>query len=288
MRKITFQSLGEVQGSQVWLNREAGVEIIKGKRFAEVGLYYICIPTQDAAGRMAVGTATKLADARVKAAEFVEQVRIEISDAYSAATREDSRRVATVNPGSRVPAETDAKAPALDQPTPVNGDLVEWTGSADSIGYVTDVQGHRVSVAWTNRETGETGVDTPALRDFHRDWRITTTPQPMDTSGQLSMTMLTSKDVHPQSGHDHLPDVAPTPPAGNAYRVTFDRIGRRSDVDLGEFRETVAEDIARQVSRRIRAQHLLASRWFEVTVDLEEGTVFLDGGRFGRGKVFRA
>ena len=91
-RKITFPGVGTEQGSRVWRNAETGVEIIRGKNFKEAGLYYVCVPTLDEAGRMVIGTATTLAQARVKARVRAEYRRDRIATDYTLALLEDSDR----------------------------------------------------------------------------------------------------------------------------------------------------------------------------------------------------
>jgi hypothetical protein len=91
-RKITFPNVGIEQGSQVWRNSETGIEIIKGKNFAEVGLYYICLPDLSKDGRRMVDTASTLAQARVKARIRAEYRRDRIATDYTLACLEDSDR----------------------------------------------------------------------------------------------------------------------------------------------------------------------------------------------------
>jgi len=81
-RKITFRNIGIVQGSRVWQNSETGVEIIKGKNFAEVGLYYICAPTMDGSGRTVIATRTKHDISVAVARSYAVQFRAEIAQAY--------------------------------------------------------------------------------------------------------------------------------------------------------------------------------------------------------------
>jgi hypothetical protein len=68
-----------------------------------------------------------------------------------------------------------------------------------------------------------------------------------------------------------------------AYRVTFEdngRIGRtRGNGDL-VITARDANDVADQVYRHVKNK--LASRWFEVTVDLEAQRGSIECGRFGR------
>jgi hypothetical protein len=91
-RKITFPNVGIVDGSQVWRNSETGIEIIKGKNFAEVGLYYVCHPMNDQGGR-SVGFAVKtMRDARECGVLLARLMREVIATAYVAACMEDSDR----------------------------------------------------------------------------------------------------------------------------------------------------------------------------------------------------
>lgn len=89
-RKITFTNVGIAQGSRVWRNSETGVEIIKGKHFGKVGLYYVCIPAQTKEGRVAHGAERTLAKARDLATVMVRIKRDGIAAAYAAACLEDS------------------------------------------------------------------------------------------------------------------------------------------------------------------------------------------------------
>lgn len=93
-RKITFTNIGIVQGSRVWRNSETGVEIIKGKNFEEVGLYYVCIPviSPNGAGRRMVSHQTSLSRARSMATDYVWTMRHWIEEAYTAACLEDAYR----------------------------------------------------------------------------------------------------------------------------------------------------------------------------------------------------
>jgi hypothetical protein len=96
-RKITFRNTGLVKGSRVWRNSETGVEIIKGKNFAEVGLYYVCIPVaagerNGADGRRVVGSQSSLAAARLCAKGYAYAGRAAIAEAYTEALDEHSSR----------------------------------------------------------------------------------------------------------------------------------------------------------------------------------------------------
>jgi hypothetical protein len=75
--------------------------------------------------------------------------------------------------------------------------------------------------------------------------------------------------------------VGDSPSALPAYRIVFKdgRIGRtRGNGDV-VITARGAEHIADQVFRM--AQKKLASKWFDVAVDLEEGKGWIEGGRFG-------
>ena len=96
-RKITFSNVGIVKGSRVWRNHETGVEIIKGSNFAEVGLYYVCVPTAPSARdgdqtRRMVGRSTTLKGARDTATWYAHHWRAVIAKAHTAACLEDSVR----------------------------------------------------------------------------------------------------------------------------------------------------------------------------------------------------
>lgn len=93
-RKITFPNVGMIEGSRVWRNSETGIEIIKGKNFKEVGLYYVCVPSLVKKGspRRIVGHQTSLSMARSMAIGYVYVVRQWIAEAYEAACLEDSDR----------------------------------------------------------------------------------------------------------------------------------------------------------------------------------------------------
>jgi hypothetical protein len=91
-RKITFTNVGVIQGSRVWRNSETGVEIIKGKNFTEVGLYYACFPTQDRDGRAVMTATPTLKDARAMAEIAARRVRRDVAKAYTEAHLEDSDR----------------------------------------------------------------------------------------------------------------------------------------------------------------------------------------------------
>lgn len=94
---MTFPYVGEVKGSNVWRNRGTGVEIIKGKNFAEVGLYYVCVPTaprdhDGRDGRRVVAHRTTFAEARRVAQGRAYAWRSLIAQAYTPAHLEDSDR----------------------------------------------------------------------------------------------------------------------------------------------------------------------------------------------------
>ncbi len=63
------------------------------------------------------------------------------------------------------------------------------------------------------------------------------------------------------------------------YVVDFERVGRGYGVGPMTFDAAGSDDLARQVHGHIRP--LLASRHFDVTVDLEEGRGWIEDGRFG-------
>lgn len=92
IRKITFTNIGIEQGSRVWRNSETGIEIIKGKNFAQVGLYYVCHPTQDRDGRAVGFTATTMKAARGLGEVLARHMRRDIAKAYTEACLEDSDR----------------------------------------------------------------------------------------------------------------------------------------------------------------------------------------------------
>lgn len=96
-RKITFPYAGVGVGSRVWRNSETGVEIIKGKNFAEVGLYYVCIPSAPKAmtgpvGRRIVGSQSTLSMARSMANGYALYMRASIAEVYTEALDEHSSR----------------------------------------------------------------------------------------------------------------------------------------------------------------------------------------------------
>jgi hypothetical protein len=69
--------------------------------------------------------------------------------------------------------------------------------------------------------------------------------------------------------------------------VGFDRIGRHGTTSL-RFDVSLADnldEIVRLIRKHIRTNHLIASREYDVHVDVEAGVVLLDGGRFGRGSI---
>jgi hypothetical protein len=92
--KITFPLIGTVKGSRVWRNTETGVEIIKGVNFAEVGLYYVAVPTLGADARAVVTARTTLAAARADAARVAATMREEIDLARAEALAEVAEREA--------------------------------------------------------------------------------------------------------------------------------------------------------------------------------------------------
>lgn len=74
-RKLTFPNVGTIQGSRVWRNSETGVEIVKGKNFAEVGLYYVCAPKVGPDVRRVVSAFRTLSEARKGATGLAEAMR---------------------------------------------------------------------------------------------------------------------------------------------------------------------------------------------------------------------
>jgi len=68
--------------------------------------------------------------------------------------------------------------------------------------------------------------------------------------------------------------------------VAFDRIGRHGTTSLRIDSADPAE-IGRQVRAHIRTNRLIASREYDVDVDVPGGVILLDGGRFGRGSISR-
>jgi len=68
--------------------------------------------------------------------------------------------------------------------------------------------------------------------------------------------------------------------------VGFDRIGRHGTTSLRIDSADPAE-IERQVRAHIRTNRLIASREYDVHVDVPGGVILLDGGRFGRGSISR-
>ena len=72
------------------------------------------------------------------------------------------------------------------------------------------------------------------------------------------------------------------------YIVKFDRIGR--DHFARPIEVEVAEDDADGIAEAVfrHAKSKLASRWFEVYVDLDAGKGLIEAGRFGTFTVERA
>lgn len=96
---MSFPFAGQVKGSNVWRNRETGVEIIKGKNFAEVGLYYVCVPAaprdhDGADARRVVAHRTSFAAARRVAQGRALAWRFLIAQAFDAAVSEAEDRAA--------------------------------------------------------------------------------------------------------------------------------------------------------------------------------------------------
>jgi hypothetical protein len=77
--------------------------------------------------------------------------------------------------------------------------------------------------------------------------------------------------------------VAAHVPEGSVV-VGFDRVGRHGTTSL-RIDSTDPDEIARQIRKHIRTNRLIASREFDVHVDIEGARVLLDGGRFGRGTI---
>jgi hypothetical protein len=74
------------------------------------------------------------------------------------------------------------------------------------------------------------------------------------------------------------------------YLIKFDRIGgnpanRDRVIEVAETDDP--ERIASAVALVIRKRKYLASRFFDVTVDLDAARVWIDGGRFGTGVITR-
>jgi hypothetical protein len=91
-RPVTFPYVGEIKGSKVWRNAETGVEIIKGANFAEVGLYYVVVPTLSSDARTVVTTAYHLNVVRGYAARVAGTMREEIATAHAEALVENGSR----------------------------------------------------------------------------------------------------------------------------------------------------------------------------------------------------
>ena len=67
------------------------------------------------------------------------------------------------------------------------------------------------------------------------------------------------------------------------YEVVFERIGRRQTVAPLAVDADTADEIAEAVFDYARPR--LASKMFEVTVDLDRGVGFIEWGRYGHFKV---
>lgn len=78
-------------------------------------------------------------------------------------------------------------------------------------------------------------------------------------------------------------DVERDAAAGRPVRVVFERVGRTRGVSLLVDRELLGDPsgFAYAVHKGVRGR--IASKSFEVDVDVERGVVLLEGGRFGRG-----
>ena len=66
------------------------------------------------------------------------------------------------------------------------------------------------------------------------------------------------------------------------YHIEFERVGRTRGVIMGVTKTTPGE-IAEEVHGL--ARRFLLSRHYEVQVDLDAGTVKIDGGRYGEGTI---
>lgn len=88
---------------------------------------------------------------------------------------------------------------------------------------------------------------------------------------------------------------APTPNAALAQDliVKFERIGRTGTTPEAALTVHVPANLARDADRVAEVLYLhckrhLLSRDFEITVDLEQGDVFIEFGRFGKGRILVA
>jgi hypothetical protein len=83
----------------------------------------------------------------------------------------------------------------------------------------------------------------------------------------------------------------PSTPAHTVYRVTLDRVGWTSDlppleVAVADVEIDNAKFVIAAAIRPVARKHLVSQN-FTVLVDLDEGTISIQDGRFGRGKVTR-
>ena len=81
-------------------------------------------------------------------------------------------------------------------------------------------------------------------------------------------------------------DEEAVPAKPESFRVEFDRIGRHQNPAPLHIEGHVNLEAAETEIYRY-ATKFLSSREFEVIADLEAGTVFLDNGRFGSGRIVR-
>lgn len=75
--------------------------------------------------------------------------------------------------------------------------------------------------------------------------------------------------------------------------VKFERIGRTGTTPEAALTVHVPANLATDADRvaEVLYRHCrrhLASRWFDITVDLDGGEVLIEGGRFGKGKILVA
>lgn len=88
---------------------------------------------------------------------------------------------------------------------------------------------------------------------------------------------------------------APTPNAELAQDliVKFERIGRTGTTPEAALTVHVPAHFADDAERVAEVLYAhcrrhLASRFFDVSVDMESGQVFIEGGRFGKGRILTA
>lgn len=75
--------------------------------------------------------------------------------------------------------------------------------------------------------------------------------------------------------------------------VKFERIGRTGSTPEAALTVHVPANLATDADSVAEVLYLhckqhLASRWFDVSVDLESGEVLIEGGRFGKGRILVA